>query len=93
VETFTLFSGVIFCVISNSVYIESGRQKREKLSVSRDMSQADIVLRFCEDWIVTLIFIISIIRQFLLYHTFLFLFSFSLNFYFELIVDCMCYVV
>jgi hypothetical protein len=43
VKTFTLFSGVIFFFISNSVYCESGKIIREKLGVSRDRSQADAV--------------------------------------------------
>jgi hypothetical protein len=91
VKTFTFFSGVIFFFISNSVYCESGKIIREKLSVSRDRSQADSVLRFCVRLDSNLnSFMISIICQFLLYHTFIFLFSL---FYFELIVDCMCYVV
>jgi hypothetical protein len=47
VETFTLFSGVIFVSISNSVYCESGKMIRGKLGVSRDRSQVDTVFRFC----------------------------------------------
>jgi hypothetical protein len=65
--------------------------KFEKLSVSRDMLEVDTVFRFCVRLDNNLnTFMISIIRQFLLYHTFIFIFSL---FYFELIVDCMCYVV
>jgi hypothetical protein len=45
VKTFTLFSGVIFFFISNSIYSESGKIKTGKLSASRDLSQADTVLR------------------------------------------------
>jgi hypothetical protein len=59
---------VFFCFsISNSVYSERGKIKRGKLSVSRDMSQADTVLRFCVRLDVTLTLMISIIRQFLVH--------------------------
>jgi hypothetical protein len=81
VKTFTFFSGVIFFFISNSVYCESGKIIREKLSVSWDRSQADSVLRFCVRLDSNLnSFMISIICQFCyIIHLFFFSLYFILS--------------